>query len=212
MPVGMQALFGGGYDWKIDSTPDSVMVVGSTITTQQPKQFLIDTEKYSNQVQLVKLPQGSYTIKGYVAGLPFPNLTEPDLAAKAYFNAYYEYRPFVSWYNDPGWLVDRYHNMTASFTEVTAFRLSHLSDPAYPTNPPFGKPTFFPTVIFSISLSSQSTQRRLPCIVTIPRWPRSFMFSFLLCGVLSGCQAGLDAARFWAATMPRTTTMIFWVF
>jgi hypothetical protein len=138
MPVGMQALFGGGYDWRIDSTPDSTMVVGPTIATPQSKQFLIDTEKYSNQVKLIKLPEGSYTVKGYVAGLPFPNPAEPDLAAKAYFNAYYEYRPFVAWYDDPGWLVDRYHNKTASDTEVTAFRLSHLSDPGYPTNPPFG--------------------------------------------------------------------------
>ena len=71
IPVGMQALFGGGYKWQIDPTPDSALVVGPTIATQQPKQFLRDTEKYSNQVQLVKLPQGSYTVKGYVAGLPF---------------------------------------------------------------------------------------------------------------------------------------------
>src|SRR5690242_9914879 len=61
MPVGMQALFGGGYKWQIDATPDSAMVVGPTIPTQQPKQFLTDTEKYTNQVQLIKLPQGSYT-------------------------------------------------------------------------------------------------------------------------------------------------------
>jgi hypothetical protein len=143
MPVGMWALFGGGYDWKIDSNPDSAMVVGPTIPTVQTKQFLADTEKYSNQVQLIKLPQGSYTVKGYVAGLPFPNPAEPDVAAKAYFNTYYEYRPFISWYDDPGWLVDKYHNKTSSDTEVTAFRLSHLSDPGYPTNPPFGKGYIF---------------------------------------------------------------------
>src|SRR5271170_3769720 len=117
MPVGMQAQFGGGYKWQIDPTPDSTMVVGPTIATQQPKQFLRDTEKYSSQVQLIKLPQGSYTVKGYVAGLPFPNPAEPDLGAKAYFDAYYEYRPFVAWYDDPGWLVDSYHNTTINDTE-----------------------------------------------------------------------------------------------
>ena len=120
MPVGMQAQFGGGYKWQIDSTPESTMVVGPTITTQQPKQFLVDTEKFSNQVQLIKLPQGSYTVKGYVAGLPFPNPAEPDLGAKAYFDAYYEYRPFIAWYEDPGWLVDSYHNTTINDTEVSA--------------------------------------------------------------------------------------------
>jgi hypothetical protein len=143
MPIGMQALFGGGYNWKIDATPESAMVVGPTIAAQQPKQFLVDTEKYSNQVKLVKLPQGSYTVKGYVAGLPFPNPAEPDLGAKVYFNAYYEYRPYLSWYEDPGWLVDSYHNMTRNFTEVSAFRLSHLSDPGYPSNPAFGKGYIF---------------------------------------------------------------------
>ena len=143
MPVGMQALFGGGFDWKIDATADSTMVVGPTIATVQPKQFLRDTEKYLNQTQLIKLPQGSYTVKGYVAGLPFPNPAEPDLAAKAYFDAYYEYRPFVAWYDDPGWLVDRYHNTTISDTEVTAFRLSHLSDPGYPSSPSFGQGYIF---------------------------------------------------------------------
>ncbi len=143
MPVGMQAQFGGGYRWQIDATPASTMVVGPTIATQQPKQFLSDTEKYSSQVRLIKLPQGSYTVKGYVAGLPFPNPAEPDLGAKAYFDAYYEYRPFVAWYDDPGWLVDSYHNETISDTEVTAFRLSHLSDPGYPSSPSFGQGYIF---------------------------------------------------------------------
>src|SRR5271156_6221651 len=109
-------------------------VDGPTIATQQPKQFLSDTEKYSSQVQIIKLPQGSYTVKGYVAGLPFPNPAEPDLGATAYFDAYYEYRPCIAWSGDPGWLVDSYHNETISDTEVTAFRLSHLSDPGYPSS------------------------------------------------------------------------------
>jgi Protein of unknown function (DUF1329) len=155
MPIGMQALFGGGFNWKIDTAPDSTMVVGPTIPTVQPKQFLLDTEKYSNQAQLIKLPQGSYTVKGYVAGLPFPNPTEPDLGAKAFFDAYYEYRPFVAWYDDPGWLVDAYHNTAPSDTEVAAFRLSHLSDPGYPSNPPFGAGYIFSDRYF-VHLPEQS--------------------------------------------------------
>jgi hypothetical protein len=118
-------------------------VVGPTIFAPQPRQFLRDTEKYSNQAQLIKLPQGSYTVKGYVGGLPFPNPTEPDLGAKVYFNAYYEYRPFLSWYSDLGWLVDSYRNVSLSDTESILFRVSHLSDPGYPSNPPFGKGYIF---------------------------------------------------------------------
>jgi hypothetical protein len=155
MPIGMQALFGGGYNWKIGTTPDSTMVVGPTITTPQPKQFLLDTEKYSNQVQLVKLPQGSYTVKGYIAGIPFPNPAEPNLGAKAYFNAYYEYRPSIIWYMGGGWLVDSYHNMTLSDTEVTAYRLSHLSEPGSPSNPIFGKGHIFANR-YSVHLPEQS--------------------------------------------------------
>jgi hypothetical protein len=155
MPVGMQAMFGGGYRWQIDPIPEAAMVVGPTIPTVQPKQFLIDTEKYQNQTQLIKLPQGSYTVKGYMAGLPFPNPAEPDLAAKAYFNAYYEYRPFVAFYDDPGWLVDSYHNETINDTEVTAFRLSHLSDPGYPSSPPFGQGYIFSDRYF-VRLPEQS--------------------------------------------------------
>jgi hypothetical protein len=143
MPVGMQALFGGGYAWKIDSHPDSAIVIGATIPTLQPKQFLMDTARYSQYVKLIKLPQGSYTVKGYVAGLPFPNPAEPDLGAKAFFNAYYDYRPMIAWYDDPSWFVDRYHNMTTNRYVVTIFRLSHLSDPGYPANPPFGKGYLF---------------------------------------------------------------------
>ena len=143
MPIGMQAVFAGAYNWKLDASPDSTVVVGPTIFTPQPKQFLSDTEKYSNQMQLVKLPQGSYTVKGYVAGLPFPNPAEPDLGAKVYFNAYYEYRPFISWYSDLGWQVDSYRNVSLSDTESILFRLSHLSDPGYASNPPFGKGYIF---------------------------------------------------------------------
>jgi len=143
MPIGMQAVFAGSYNWKLDASPDSTVVVGPTIFAPQPKQFLSDTEKYSSQMKLIKLPQGSYTVKGYVAGIPFPNPAEPDVGAKVYFNAYYEYRPFISWYSDLGWQVDSYRNVSLSDTEVTLFRLNHLSDPGYPSNPPFGKGYIF---------------------------------------------------------------------
>src|SRR5260370_2902294 len=155
MSIGMQAVFGGAYNWKLDATPNSTVVVGPTIFAPQPKQFLRDTEKYSNQVQLIKLPQGSYTVKGYVGGLPFPNPTEPDLGAKIYFDAYYEYRPFIAWYEDPGWLVDSYHNTTINDTALAAFRLSHLSEPGYPRTPSFGQGYIFSDRYF-VKLPEQS--------------------------------------------------------
>jgi len=138
MPIAIQSLFAGGYLWKMGSGSDSAMPVGPTISTPPPRQFVLDTEKYSSQVKLIKLPNGAFTVGGYVAGLPFPSPTKPDLAPKVYFNAYYYYRPVVSYSPDLGWNEDRYHNATMTTADVTTYRLSHNSEPGRPVNPPYG--------------------------------------------------------------------------
>jgi hypothetical protein len=138
MPIAIQSLYGGQYLWKIGPEPDYTMEVGPTISTPPPRQFISDTEKYSSQVKLVKLPNGSYTISGYVAGLPFPAPAQPDLAPKVYFNAYYYFRPIVSYSPDLGWNEDRYHSATMTVADVTTYRLSHNSEPGRPVNPPYG--------------------------------------------------------------------------
>jgi Protein of unknown function (DUF1329) len=45
--------------------------------------------------------------------------------------------------------------MTITETQVTAYRLSHLSDPGYPSNPPFGKSYIFSNR-YSVHLPEQS--------------------------------------------------------
>jgi uncharacterized protein DUF1329 len=138
MPIGIQALFGGQYLWKIGAGEDHAMAVGPAISTPAPRQFVLDTEKYSSQVKLKKLSGNAYTIEGYVAGLPFPAPAAPELAAKVYFNAYYYFRPLVSYSPDLGWNEDRYHNATMTIADVTTYRLSHNSESGRPVNPGYG--------------------------------------------------------------------------
>ena len=143
MPIAMQALFSGQYLWKISDGPEYAMLVGPAISDPMPRQFVKDTEKYSSQVQLHKLANGGYSLSGYVAGLPFPNPAQPDLGAKLYFNAYYYYRPAYDFAPDLGWNEDRFHNATASDALVASYRLSHISEPGFAPNPPYGKGYLF---------------------------------------------------------------------
>jgi hypothetical protein len=84
MPLWMQALFSGQYSYKLG--PKQQIVVGPTIPKTLPKAYLADTEKYSSQVRLKELPEGSTLIQNYTAGLPFPHPTEPDLGSKILWN------------------------------------------------------------------------------------------------------------------------------
>jgi hypothetical protein len=40
--------------------------------------FVLATEKYGGQAQAVVLPDGRHDIRNYVAGMPFPNPSEPN--------------------------------------------------------------------------------------------------------------------------------------
>ncbi len=143
MPVAMQALYSGKYEWKVGAGPEYTVVVGPTFPTPLPKQFVADTEKYSAQTKLLKLPNGAYSIENYAAGLPFPKPAQPDMGAKVYFNAYYEYRPAYSYSPDLGWNEDRFHNATLTDATVASYRLSHISETGFAANPSYGKGYLF---------------------------------------------------------------------
>jgi hypothetical protein len=98
MPVWLQAAYSGDYQWRIGSGPEFTITVGPTTDFPLPRKFREDTEKYKGQDRLEKISWGGYTIKGYTAGVPFPNPTEPDLAAKVMYNGWLAFRPFVSRY------------------------------------------------------------------------------------------------------------------
>ena len=135
-PIGMQAFLSGQYFWRLETGPEYYVEVGPTIQTFLPTKYLQDTEKYSGQTQLVKSPSGSYTIRNYHAGIPFPHPTEPDMGGKLLYNYYYTYIPSLYHSYYPLKLVDRYFNTSQNIGQQVFFKLSHVSDAGQPiTNP-----------------------------------------------------------------------------
>jgi hypothetical protein len=137
LPVGIQALYSGQYGFKVGDGPDFAMTVGSTIPISLPKEVLINAEKYGHQSKLTKLPSGGYGVEGYVAGIPFPNPSEPELGTKIMFNLWYDFWPFLVSYHSHFFIEDRYGNTTPEESIATTWQLMHLSDPAYPINLPY---------------------------------------------------------------------------
>jgi hypothetical protein len=77
----------------------------------------------------VRLPTGGMKWEGYVAGLPFPNPTEPDLGAKLAYNTWDNFQPTMLNFHAWNWIVDRYGNVTNLESDDTFYRTMHLSDP-----------------------------------------------------------------------------------
>jgi uncharacterized protein DUF1329 len=139
MPVGMIYFFEGRYFWKMPS--DVEMPVGPTVTHPLPKTYIDVTEKYSEQVQVVHYPDGSYNLNNYVGGLPFPNPQEPDRGYKILANEWFGYVPHLLVVAKPfGWAsfctVDRFTNINCQETDAVYRQLAYNTDPGIPaTNP-----------------------------------------------------------------------------
>jgi hypothetical protein len=69
--------------------------VGPTVKIGLPRKFREDTEKYHNQVKLVPAGDG-YSVSGYVAGIPFPDIdpNDPQAGVKLIYDNYYNYIPY----------------------------------------------------------------------------------------------------------------------
>ena len=145
LPVGIQALFGGQYGFKVGDGDDFAMVVGPTIDTPPPKQVRADAEKYGHQTELVNLPSGGFGVKGYVAGMPFVNPAEPNLGTKIMFDLWYDFWPFLIRYHSHFFIEDRYGNTTPEESIATTWQLMHLSDPPYPIDLPYAAGIFHST-------------------------------------------------------------------
>src|SRR5579885_2623638 len=142
MPVWLQAAYSGDYHWHIGPGPEFTINVGPTSNFPLPKKFLEDTEKYHGQVTLQKLGDGGYTMKGYTAGVPFPNPTEPDMAVKVMYDAWLPWRPAISHYYTWDRIVDRFGNVSPEDTDDTFYEMGYLSDEGYPTTTPYGTDYF----------------------------------------------------------------------
>ena len=134
MSEGLVAAFEGNQFWHL---PGDVQIkVGPTISIPLPKKYVSDTEKYSNQVRLIRTSSGGYVSMGYVAGLPFPLPFEGDPTPRGeriFWDAYYRYQPRVQAAPGYSYTLDRYRNMsqTSEVREVDS-QLSYLSEVNYP--------------------------------------------------------------------------------
>ena len=132
LDVGTQALFTGNYFWKFGAGPEYAIVVGPTHHFPIPQQYRNDTEKYHGQARLRKVDTGGYVIDGYVAGLPFPNPSGDLAGFQVMYDAWLSFGPFVDYYLDSVFQIDRFLNVSPNTSEVTQYRLMRNSDPPNP--------------------------------------------------------------------------------
>jgi Protein of unknown function (DUF1329) len=137
MPVGMQALFEGKSFWKVPT--DVELVVGPTTVHPLPLAYHKATDSYASQVKLVSAPDGGLVVRGYVAGMPFPNPEEPHKGFKILANVWYRYLPHLMSTPASGYVnlcrEDRFSNLSCS-TRVAVYRqLRHSADIGSSTSP-----------------------------------------------------------------------------
>jgi hypothetical protein len=136
MPDGLVQLFQGNLFWKL---PQDVEIdIGPTVNIPEPPGYVEATEKYSGQTQVVHLPNGNFDVRGYVAGLPFPNPQEPDKGYKVLANAWYSYRPHlnvdIAALGNPvrDMTVDRFGNSSGLSTDLIYRQTGYNTDPGVP--------------------------------------------------------------------------------
>jgi Protein of unknown function (DUF1329) len=130
MPLGMQLLLENTLPFKVPA--DFEIVVGPTTSYPLPKKYREDTEKYDRQVKLVKLPSGGYTLKGYVAGIPFPDPGGDLEGVELLYDNYYNYQPYTSSIDVKALYYDRFLSRTENATTCVHFKTNHLSDVGKP--------------------------------------------------------------------------------
>lgn len=122
---------------KIPAT--AVVQVGPTRAYNIGHWYWDATERYGKQVQLVKASDGGYTMRGFVAGQPFPNISASDPLAgyKLLYDTYFQYQPAVVVYNrSQVYDIDRYQDVTFLRALIIGYTLMHIVDPGYPMQVP----------------------------------------------------------------------------
>ena len=207
LPIGIQAFLSGRYFWRIGSGPDSYIEVGPTIKTALPTKYLADTEKYAGQAQLVKLPDATYNIKNYMAGIPFPHPSGPDIGGQLLYNYYYTYIPNIYQGSYIEALVDSNLSVSHLGTQQLFFKLAHVSDYDEPITNPAGNGLYLSinNQIFSPEQSRYTTSlaiypddpNKLPELyVFLPSLRRSLRLSSAArCAPLSGSDWTNDDQR-----------------
>ncbi|MBF6567820.1 MAG: DUF1329 domain-containing protein [Candidatus Binataceae bacterium] len=132
LPDGMQKFFAGDYYWKFPA--DIQIVIGPTSNYQVNKTYVENTEKYANQVKIVDLPDGQHTLKGYVAGRPFPNPSGTRKGWEILVDIWYRCVPYLTCTTDsiPAFLTDRFGHRTVESVKSSYRRMGHISEPGMP--------------------------------------------------------------------------------
>lgn len=144
MTIWMQAAYQGQYHWYVVAgKPEYIVEVAPATHYPLPAKFVENTAKYGGQTELKPLPSGGYTWSGYVAGLAFPNPTEPNLGVKILYNSWAGFAPMISHWSDVAFSMDRYGNIAVGRGNSTFYRLSHLSEPGQPVDLPFANGLFY---------------------------------------------------------------------
>ncbi|MGH7906060.1 MAG: DUF1329 domain-containing protein [Candidatus Binataceae bacterium] len=131
MTAGMQALFSGKYFWKVPA--NFQLVVSAPFNYQFPKLFIENTEKYAKNIKIINLPNGGHNITGYVAGLPFPNPTDPLRGWKLLVDDWYTYQPhLICAPQSDVYEEDRFGNRSFIHQVWVIRRFAHNSDSGVP--------------------------------------------------------------------------------
>jgi len=135
MTDGLQILFAGKYFWKVPT--DFRMEIGPTSHYPVPAAYREDTEKYSQQVRIIELPGGGHALKGYIAGLPFPNPADPLKGFKILADLWYRSLPYLFCGNsDHEYLVNSGGQISDFRVEQVFRRLNHISQADGPVADP----------------------------------------------------------------------------
>jgi hypothetical protein len=136
LPDGLTHLFQGDLFWKLPQ--DAEIDIGPTVNIPIPPGYIEATEQYGGQTQVVHLPNGHMDVRGYVAGLPFPNPQEPDKGYKILVNAWYSYRPHlnvdITGMGNPvrDMTVDSHGNSSGLSTDLIYRQTGYNTDPGVP--------------------------------------------------------------------------------
>lgn len=195
MPLGMIELFEGHRVWKM---PQDVKIeIGPTVIYPLPKGYVAATEKYSNQVRVVHLPNGHNDVKNYVGGEPFPSPEDPDKGYKLLVDLWYAYVPSVV----AGTPANPLHSCTQDrFGSINCYLISYVyrqtaynTDPGVPRDEPRAKDVWYTEWVAieqpeqskytaQLTLFFKNNQRNEELYVFVPSLRRS-----LRLGVVARC-------------------------
>jgi hypothetical protein len=139
----LQAIHARGYagafpgQLPVEVPADFQMVVGPTHSYPVPHQYLLNTERYSQKVQIKTLHNGMHILENYVAGAPFPQPEAPMKGYKIFTDAWYSYVPYIACGDQIYFTMeDRFGNVHRERAAELIRRFSHISDPAEPVMDP----------------------------------------------------------------------------